>query len=202
MEGEEEHIHDDAGVEESRMEEHKDENEDEGEQESMLPPLPPPPPPAIPDDAPPSAPTANGGGFDLGSNLKDFEEVYLTECAKERPAPEAKFNYAWALVRSQNRDRIRKGIAMLRGLSEDRYCEDDCLYYCAVGHYRLDNLLDSRRCLEALLKIRPNCRPAISLLDVVEDRIVQDGTAGIAITGAFLAAAVAFTTVLFRQKVA
>mmetsp|Transcript_11690 Transcript_11690/g.35634 ORF Transcript_11690/g.35634 Transcript_11690/m.35634 type:complete len:196 (+) Transcript_11690:202-789(+) len=192
----EEYSHGGAGEEEQEME------EQEGEEQEMA--IPPPPPPAIPEESPRKEHTSggNGKGFDLTSNLKEFEEVYLAECAKERPAPEAKFNYAWALVRSSNRDRIRKGIVMLRGLHEDRYCEDDCLYYCAIGHYRLDNLLDSRRCLETLLEARPDCRPAISLLDVVEDRILQDGTAGIAITGALLAAAVAFTTVVFRQKVA
>jgi len=80
--------------------------------------LPPPPPPA-----------------------QKFEEIYLKECAKSRPAPEAKFNYAWALIRSPSRPDMRKGVIMMSGLLEDRFSDRDCLYYMALGHYRLDDVV-------------------------------------------------------------
>lgn len=70
-----------------------------------------------------------------------FEEIYLKECAKSRPAPEAKFNYAWALIRSPARPDIRKGVIMMSGLLEDRFSDRDCLYYMAHGHYRLDDVV-------------------------------------------------------------
>lgn len=70
---------------------------------------------------------------------------------------------------------------MMQGLLEDRYAERDCLYYMALGYYRLDDVAASRRCLERLLSIAPNCRQAISLLDVVEDKITKDGVIGISI---------------------
>lgn len=70
-----------------------------------------------------------------------FEEIYLKECAKARPAPEAKFNYAWALIRSPARPDIRKGVIMMSGLLEDRFSDRDCLYYMAHGHYRLDDVV-------------------------------------------------------------
>lgn len=59
---------------------------------------------------------------------------------------------------------------------------------------------ESRRCLERLLEASPNCRAAISLLDVVEDRIVKDGTVGIAITCAILGTAAALSAILLRQR--
>lgn len=75
-----------------------------------------------------------------------FEEIYLKECAKSRPAPEAKFNYAWALIRSPARPDIRKGVIMMSGLLEDRFSDRDCLYYMAHGHYRLDDVVVCGAC--------------------------------------------------------
>lgn len=88
------------------------------------PPLPPPPPLFFPI-----------------FRQQKFEEIYLKECAKARPAPEAKFNYAWALIRSPARPDIRKGVIMMSGLLEDRFSDRDCLYYMAHGHYRLDDVV-------------------------------------------------------------
>jgi mitochondrial fission 1 protein len=70
---------------------------------------------------------------------------------------------------------------MMQGLLEDRYADRDCLYYMALGHYRLDDVVASRRCLERLLAVAPNCRQAISLMDIVEDKITKDGVIGISI---------------------
>lgn len=121
---------------------------------------------------------------DLSAELQKFEEIYLKECAKARPAPEAKFNYAWALIRSPARPDIRKGVIMMSGLLEDRFSDRDCLYYMAHGHYRLDDVVEARRCLDRLLKISPNCRQAISLRDVVDDKIAKDGLIGVGLVGA------------------
>lgn len=79
-------------------------------------------------------------------SLQKFEEIYLKECAKARPAPEAKFNYAWALIRSPARPDIRKGVIMMSGLLEDRFSDRDCLYYMAHGHYRLDDVVVRLAC--------------------------------------------------------
>ncbi|CAN8076187.1 unnamed protein product [Agarophyton chilense] len=134
---------------------------------------------------------------DLSAELDRFEEIYMKECMKSRPNPTAKFNYAWALIRSKERANIRKGVIMMQGLLEDRYADRDCLYYMALGYYRLDDVVSSRKCLDKLLKIAPNCRQAISLMDIVEDKITKDGVigisivSGIAVVGGLLAAAFA-----------
>lgn len=86
---------------------------------------------------------------------------------------------------------------MMQGLLEDRYSDRDCLYYMALGYYRLDDVVSSRKHLDTLLKIAPNCRQAISLMDIVEDKITKDGVigisivSGIAVVGGLLAAALA-----------
>ncbi|KAI0561476.1 Mitochondria fission 1 protein [Gracilaria domingensis] len=134
---------------------------------------------------------------DLSAELDRFEEIYMKECMKSRPNPTAKFNYAWALIRSKERANIKKGVIMMQGLLEDRYADRDCLYYMALGYYRLDDVVSSRKCLDKLLKIAPNCRQAISLMDIVEDKITKDGVigisivSGIAVVGGLLAAAFA-----------
>lgn len=97
------------------------------------------------------------------------------------------------------RANIKKGVIMMQGLLEDRYSDRDCLYYMALGYYRLDDVVSSRKCLEKLLKLAPNCRQAISLKDIVEDKITKDGVigisivSGIAVVGGLLAAAFAGT---------
>lgn len=78
---------------------------------------------------------------------------------------------------------------MMQGLLEDRYSDKDCLYYMALGHYRLDDVVQSRRCLERLLRVSPNNRQAISLLDIVEDKITKDGVIGISIVSGIVAVA-------------
>ncbi|PXF40315.1 Mitochondrial fission 1 protein [Gracilariopsis chorda] len=134
---------------------------------------------------------------DLSAELDRFEEIYMKECMKSRPNPTAKFNYAWALIRSKERPNIKKGVIMMQGLLEDRYADRDCLYYMALGYYRLDDVVSSRKCLDKLLKLAPNCRQAISLMDIVEDKITKDGVigisivSGIAVVGGLLAAAFA-----------
>lgn len=95
------------------------------------------------------------------------------------------------------RANIKKGVIMMQGLLEDRYADRDCLYYMALGYYRLDDVVSSRKCLDRLLKLAPNCRQAISLMDIVEDKITKDGVIGIsivsglAVVGGLLAAAFA-----------
>lgn len=65
----------------------------------------PPPPSAVPQNA---APPRRGeldedtADIDLGSELDRFEEMHMKECMKARPNPTAKFNYAWALIRSKD----------------------------------------------------------------------------------------------------
>jgi len=78
---------------------------------------------------------------------------------------------------------------MMQGLLEDRYSDRDCLYYMALGHYRLDDMVQSRKCLEKLLKDSPNNRQAISLLDIVEDKITKDGIIGISIVSGIVGVA-------------
>lgn len=78
---------------------------------------------------------------------------------------------------------------MMQGLLEDRYSDRDCLYYMALGYYRLDDLVSSRKCLEKLLRVSPNNRQAISLLDIVEDKITKDGIIGISIVSGVIGVA-------------
>lgn len=68
---------------------------------------------------------------------------------------------------------------MMQGLLEYRYEDRDCLYYMALSHYHLDDLVASRRCLERLLTGAPNCRQEISLLDIVKGRLTKAGVIGI-----------------------
>lgn len=58
---------------------------------------------------------------------------------------------------------------------------------------------ESRVCLEELLQARPNCRPAISLLDILEDRIMKEGLLGLSVAGLILVTTGILSTVLIKR---
>lgn len=48
-----------------------------------------------------------------------------------------------------------------------------CPLFGAAAHALVVGIQEARRCLDRLLKISPNCRQAISLRDVVDDKIAK-----------------------------
>lgn len=49
----------------------------------------------------------------------------------------------------------------------------ECLYYLALGHYRLGNYAEARRYNEALLQNEPANSQALSLRGLVDDKVAR-----------------------------
>ncbi|KAM7505322.1 hypothetical protein LguiB_004226 [Lonicera macranthoides] len=93
---------------------------------------------------------------------------------------------SWALVHSRQQDDVHRGIAMLEASlakrSNSPLQEREKLYLLAVGNYRSGEFSKSRKLLEKCLEISPDWRQALSLKNMVEERITKDGVIGIGIT--------------------
>ena len=80
---------------------------------------------------------------DAESALKPAELAVLrSQYEKEDPYPslQTKFNYAWGLIKSNKRDEQQLGVQLLSDIfrqSPNR--RGECLYYLALGHYKLGN---------------------------------------------------------------
>jgi fission 1 protein len=130
---------------------------------------------------------------DAESALKPAELAVLrSQYEKEDPYPslQTKFNYAWGLIKSNKRDEQQLGVQLLSDIfrqSPDRRRE--CLYYLALGHYKLGNYAEARRYNDSLLELEEGNLQAQSLKDLIEDKVQKEGLFGVAIVGGLAVAA-------------
>ena len=97
------------------------------------------------------------------AELQVLQEQYESEASSGHITTQTKFNYAWALVKSQSRQQMLQGVTLLTGMWLGRgagaewltwraeiYRADpprrrECLYYLALGHYKLSNYDEAKR---------------------------------------------------------
>jgi mitochondrial fission 1 protein len=75
----------------------------------------------------------------------------------------------------------------------------ECLYYLALGNYKLGNYGEARRYNELLLDLEPANLQAASLKGVIDDRVAKEGLMGVAIVGGVAVAAGVIGSLLFRS---
>lgn len=97
----------------------------------------------------------------------------------------ARFQYAYALIRSKHIQDIDHGVTILEGLyySGDRSARRDYLYYLAMAQTRLKKYNLALDCVEYFLKFEPENRQAKQLRSYIKDKLTKDGLVGMAITG-------------------
>jgi fission 1 protein len=87
---------------------------------------------------------------------------------------QTKFNYAWGLIKSTRRHEQQLGVRLLTEIFRDHIeRRRECLYYLALGHYRLGNYAEARRYNEILLETEPENLQAQSLRVLVDDRVAK-----------------------------
>ncbi|EJP64191.1 hypothetical protein ACQRIT_002157 [Beauveria bassiana] len=105
---------------------------------------------------------------------------------------QTKFNYAWGLVKSTNREDQQLGVRLLSDIF--RICPErrrECLYYLALGNYKLGSYGEARRYNDLLLEREPANLQASNLRQLIDDRVSKEGLIGVAIlSGVGLAAGV------------
>ncbi|KAJ5905741.1 Mitochondrial fission 1 protein [Penicillium subrubescens] len=130
---------------------------------------------------------------DAESPLKPAElQVLRAQYEKEGDyvGIQTKFNYAWGLIKSNTRPDQQEGVRLLseifRGAPERRR---ECLYYLALGNYKLGNYGEARRYNDLLLEKEPANLQAASLGSLIDDKVAKEGLVGIAIVGGLAVAA-------------
>ncbi|KAJ5129757.1 Tetratricopeptide-like helical [Penicillium bovifimosum] len=124
---------------------------------------------------------------DAESPLKPAElQVLRAQYEKEGDyvGIQTKFNYAWGLIKSNARSEQQEGVRLLseifRGAPERRR---ECLYYLALGNFKLGNYGEARRYNDLLLEKEPGNLQAASLGSLIDDKVAKEGLVGVAIVG-------------------
>ncbi|KAL2352594.1 mitochondria fission 1 protein [Cryomyces antarcticus] len=139
---------------------------------------------------------------DAESPLKPAElQVLRSQYEKEGEyvGLQTKFNYAWGLIKSTARGEQQEGVRLLSEIfrnSPDRRRE--CLYYLALGNFKLGNFAEARRYNELLLDIEPANLQAGSLKGLIDDKVAREGLVGAAIVGGLAIAAGVAGSFMFR----
>lgn len=138
----------------------------------------------------------------LSSPLKPAELAVLRaqyEKEGEYASLQTKFNYAWGLIKSSARPDQQEGVRLLSDIfraSPDRRRE--CLYYLALGNYKLGNYAEARRYNDNLLEIERGNLQAESLRQLIDEKVAREGMFGVAIVGGLAAAAAVGVGMLVR----
>ena len=74
----------------------------------------------------------------------------------------------------------------------------ECLYYLALGNYKLGNYAEARRYNELLLELEPANLQAGSLKGLIDEKVAKEGLVGAAIVGGFVVAAGVVGSLLLR----
>lgn len=75
----------------------------------------------------------------------------------------------------------------------------ECLYYLALGNYKLGNYADARRYNELLLGLEPQNLQASSLKGLIDDKVNKEGLMGAAIVGGLAVAAGIVGSLIFKS---
>ncbi|KAJ8099112.1 hypothetical protein POJ06DRAFT_256013 [Lipomyces tetrasporus] len=142
---------------------------------------------------------------DAEISLKREElDVLRNQYVKEEPfvSIQTKFNYAWGLIKSPRRDEQQLGVRLLTEIFRDApERRRECLYYLALGHYKLGNYVEARRYNDLLMDREPNNMQARSLNKLIDDRVAKEGLVGLAIIGGAVAAGgIILGTLLKRRR--
>ena len=103
------------------------------------------------------------------------------------------------LIKSTSRGEQQEGVRLLSEIfrnSPERRRE--CLYYLALGNYKLGNYAEARRYNDLLLDHEPSNLQASSLRTLVDDKVAKEGLVGVAIVSGLAIAAGVVGGMIFR----
>ncbi len=103
------------------------------------------------------------------------------------------------LIKSNARQDQQKGVQLLSDIFRDSpERRRECLYYLALGNYKLGNYAEARRYNDRLLDHEPANLQARSLKGLIDDKVAREGMIGVAIVSGLAIAAGVVGGMLFR----
>ena len=74
----------------------------------------------------------------------------------------------------------------------------ECLYYLALGNYKLGNYAEARRYNDLLVDHEPGNLQAGSLRGLIDDKVAREGLVGVAIVSGVAVAAAVVGSMIFK----
>jgi len=116
--------------------------------------------------------------------LQVLRTQYEKEVAQTHVTTQTKFNYAWGLVKSPIRQHQVEGVQLLADIYRSEPTRRrECLYYLALGHYKMGNHDEAKSFNSRLLEREPTNLQAQSLNILIENAVKREGYIGMAIAG-------------------
>jgi len=127
---------------------------------------------------------------------------YQKELAQSHITIQTKFNYAWGLVKSPVREHQVEGVRLLQDIYRTEPTRRrECLYYLALGYYKMGNYADARSFNDVLLEKEPTNLQAQSLASLIEQAVTKEGYVGMALAGGIAALGTLVIAGLIRRAV-
>ncbi|EPT01311.1 hypothetical protein FOMPIDRAFT_1023387 [Fomitopsis schrenkii] len=125
---------------------------------------------------------------------------YQRELAQSHVTIQTKFNYAWGLVKSPLREHQVEGVRLLQEIYRSEPTRRrECLYYLALGYYKMGNHEEARRFNSLLMEKEPANLQAQSLAWLIDQRVTREGYIGMALAGGVAAIGTILLASLIRR---
>ncbi|KAF8216359.1 hypothetical protein K438DRAFT_1657554 [Mycena galopus ATCC 62051] len=123
---------------------------------------------------------------------KELDQGYVTV--------QTKFNYAWGLVKAPVRSHQVEGVRLLQELYRaEPTRRRECLYYLALGHYKMGNFEEAKKFNALLMEKEPTNMQAISLAQLIDKGVTREGYIGMALVGGAAAIGTLLVAGLIRR---
>ncbi|ETW78982.1 hypothetical protein HETIRDRAFT_387189 [Heterobasidion irregulare TC 32-1] len=132
--------------------------------------------------------------------LKVLKIQYEKELSQDHVTVQTKFNYAWALVKSPLREQQVEGVRLLQEIYRaEPSRRRECLYYLALGHYKMGNFEEARNFNALLLDKEPTNMQAHSLGVLIDNGVKRESYIGMALVGGAAALGTLIVANLIRR---
>jgi len=109
---------------------------------------------------------------EMSLNYDELEVLriqYQKELAQNHVTIQTKFNYSWGLIKSPMRDHQVEGVRLLQEIYRAEPARRrECLYYLALGHYKMGNFEEARKFNALLIEKEPTNLQAQSLGQLIQ----------------------------------
>ncbi|KAG6879241.1 mitochondrial membrane protein [Termitomyces sp. T32_za158] len=125
---------------------------------------------------------------------------YEKELSQAHVTVQTKFNFAWGLVKSPMREHQVEGVRLLQDIYRTQANRRrECLYYLALGYYKMGNFEDAKRFNALLLDREPSNLQAQSLSSLIDRSVAREGYIGMALVGGAAAVGTLLLAGLIRR---
>ncbi|KAL5492278.1 FIS1 [Sanghuangporus weigelae] len=151
----------------------------------------------MPTDLPYAADAEQSLSYD---ELEVLRLQYEKEVEAGHVTVQTKFNYAWGLVKSPKYEHQVNGVKLLQEIYRaEPPRRRECLYYLALGQYKMGNYEEAKRFNALLMEKEPNNMQAQSLAELIDQKMTREGYIGLALAGGAAAVGTLLLATLIRR---